>query len=483
MGVFQGRSFQIGSHARERGGADADCQPAGNAPPAHRSRGKYRLPAGGRWHESRRVRYEPITADFFTSNRDRLRALLKPGALVVLHANDILPTNADGTLPFRQNSDLYHLTGVDQEETVLVLLPGADDEKEREILFVRETNEHIAVWEGEKLTKERAREISGIPRVEWTSAFPGFLHRLAPQTERIYLTTNEHLRAAAVVETRNDRFIRECQKRYPLHRYERLAPLMHQLRMIKGEEEIRVLKHACDITGAGFRRVLGFIRPGVGEWEIEAEFIHEFVRRGSRGFAYQPIIGSGANACVLHYVDNHHRCRDGDLVLMDVAAEYAGWNADMTRTVPVSGCFTRRQREVYDAVLRVLRGANAILRPGNDPRTYQKQVMEMMERELVGLGLFSAKEAREQGPDKPLVKKYFMHGTSHHLGLDVHDVSPPGQVFAEGMVFTIEPGIYIREEGIGIRLENDVLIGPDGNTDLMAEIPIEADEIESLMRG
>jgi len=429
------------------------------------------------------VRYESISPDFFKTNRDNLRALLKPNALVLLHSNDILPTNADGTLPLRQNTDLYHLTGIDQEESILVLMPGAYDEKDREILFVRETDEQIAVWEGEKLTKENARAISGIQRIEWTSAFSGFFHRLAPQAERIYLTSNEHLRASAVVETRNDRFIKECQARYPLHRYERLAPLMHRLRMIKGAEEIRMLQKACDITEAGFRRTLGFIKPGVGEWEIEAELLHEFVRLGSRGFAYQPIIGSGANACVLHYIENHSRCKDGDMVLMDVAAEYACWNADLTRTVPINGQFTKRQRQVYDAVLRVLRGANELLRPGNHPLNYQKQVVEMMEGELVGLGLFTAKEAKEQGPDKALVKKYFMHGTSHHLGLDVHDVSPPGQTFEEGMVFTIEPGIYIREEGLGVRLENDVLIGKDSNIDLMASIPIEADEIESLMRG
>jgi Xaa-Pro aminopeptidase len=221
----------------------------------------------------------------------------------------------------------------------------------------------------------------------------------------------------------------------------------------------------------------------VGEWEIEAELLHEFIRRGSRGFAYAPIIGSGKNACVLHYVENDQICRDGDLVLLDVAAEYAGWNSDLTRTVPVNGRFTPRQREVYDAVLRVFRGANEILRPGVMPMDYQKQVMEIMERELIGLRLFSAKDAREQGPDKALVKKYFMHGTSHHLGLDVHDVCPPHQSFAEGMVLTIEPGIYIREEGIGIRTENDVIIGKDKNTDLMAGIPIEAEEIEDLMRA
>ncbi|MCU0780538.1 MAG: M24 family metallopeptidase, partial [Akkermansiaceae bacterium] len=295
--------------------------------------------------------------------------------------------------------------------------------------------------------------------------------------------TNEHLRAAAVVETANDRFIRECKSRYPLHRYERLAPLMHRLRMIKSPEEIAIIQHACDITEAGFRRVLGFIKPGVGEWEIEAELIHEFIRRKSRGFAYQPIIGSGKNACVLHYVENHSVCQDGEMVLLDVAAEYAGWASDLTRTVPVNGRFTPRQRQVYDAVLRVLRAANTILRPGIRILDYQNQVLEIMEAELIGLGLIDAAAAKDQGPDKPLVKKYFMHGTSHHMGLDVHDVSPPHQPVEEGMVFTIEPGIYIREESLGVRLENDYLIGATENIDLMASIPIEADEIEALMNA
>ncbi len=429
------------------------------------------------------MRYEPISAELFIRNRENLRGLLKPGSLVIVHSNDVYPTNADGTMAFKQNSDLMYLSGVDQEETVLVLMPDAVDPNDREILFVKETNEHIAVWEGEKLSKARAREVSGVERIEWTHAFENFLHRLMPQAEHVYLATNEHLRASVVVETRNARFIRDCQARYPLHRYERLAPLTHRLRMIKDKEEVRLIRKACEITEAGFRRLLGFIKPGIGEWEIEAELLHEFTRRGSRGFAYTPIIGSGKNACVLHYVENSSICRDGELLLMDVAAECRGWNSDLTRTVPVNGRFTKRQRAVYDAVLRVFRGANEVLRPGNNPLDYQKQTVELMEGELVGLGLFSAKEAKAQGPDKALVKKYFMHGTSHHLGLDVHDVCPPHQEFAQGMVFTIEPGIYIREEGLGIRLENDVLIGAKKNIDLMEKIPIEAEEIEQLMNG
>ncbi|MEM1082739.1 MAG: aminopeptidase P N-terminal domain-containing protein [Verrucomicrobiota bacterium] len=429
------------------------------------------------------MRYEPIDPQLFVRNRDRLKAMLKPNSIVIVHANDIYPTNADGVMPFKQNADLFYLTGVDQEETVLVMFPDAKDPKEREILFVRETSELIAIWEGEKLSKAEAGKHTGIGRVEWSSGFESWLHRLAPQAEHIYLATNEHLRASTVVETANDRFIKQCQARYPLHRYERLAPLMHQLRMIKDPEEIRFISKACEITEAGFRRVLGFIKPGVGEWEIEAEFMHEFLRRRSRGFAYTPIIGSGSNACVLHYIENKGVCEDGDLVLMDTAAEYGGWASDLTRTVPVNGRFSERQRAVYDAVLRVFRGANEILRPGNTPLEYQEQVVELMEAELVNLGLIDVKGVREQGPDKAMVKRYFMHGASHHMGLDVHDVAPPHEPFAEGMVFTIEPGIYIREEGLGVRIENDFLIGADSNIDLMANIPIEAEEIEELMNA
>ena len=410
-------------------------------------------------------------------------SLLMPNSIVIVHSNDVLPTNADGTMGFKQNNDLFYLTGADQEESILILMPDAIQERDREILFVRETSEHIAIWEGEKLSKEQAAEISGIKRVEWTSAFDAILQILMSQVEHVYLESNECPHASVVVETRNARFIKDCQALYPLHRYERVAPLTHRLRATKDPEEVRMIQKACDITEAGFRRLLGFIKPGVGEWEIEAELLHEFVRRGSRGFAYPPIIGSGKNACALHYLSNDKICLDGDMVLLDTAAEYAGWNSDLTRTLPVNGRFTKRQRAVYDSVLRVYRDANEILRPGNNPTDYQNGVLELMERELISLGLFTAKEAKQQGPDKALVKKYFMHGTSHHIGLDVHDVCPPHEPFAEGMVFTIEPGIYIREEGLGVRLENDVRIGKDGNVDLMESIPIEAGEIEELMNA
>lgn len=430
------------------------------------------------------MRYDRIEPELFEQNRERLRGLLEPGAMAILHANDIMPTNADGVMPFQQNSDLYYLTGVDQEETVLILFPDAVEERDREMLFVRETSELISIWEGDKLTKEQATEVSGVKRVEWTKDFEGHLHRLVPQAQCVYLPTNEHLRAATVVETRNARFIKEVRQRYPLHRYERLAPLMHRLRITKDDIEVAQLQKAIDITEAGFRRALQFIKPGVGEWEIEAEYLHEFVRNRSRGFAYPPIIGSGRNACVLHYVENNCVCEDGQMLLMDVGAEWANWNADMTRTVPVNGRFTERQRAVYDAVLRVFRGSCDILRPGRTPTEWRDQTIELMEAELIGLGLIDAQEAKNQDPvEKPLVKKYYMHGIGHHLGLDVHDVAPPHEPVAPGMVFTVEPGIYIREENLGVRIENDILIGKDANIDLFKDIPVEADEIEELMNA
>lgn len=431
--------------------------------------------------ELNHMRYESIDPQFFVRNREKLLKKLKPNSLVVIHAHDILPTNADGTLAFRQNNDLFYLTGIDQEETVIVLCPDAPMKEDREILFVKETSEHMAVWEGAKLTKEQATEVSGIKNVQWSDGFEAVLHRLAPQVDQIYLHSNEYPRADISVESRNRRFIRQCQERYPLHRYERVALLLQELRVFKDEEEIKFLQKAIDLTEAGYRRVLKFLKPGVGEWELEAEYLHEFVKNKSRGFSYAPIIGAGKNACVLHYVENKDICEDGQMVLMDVGAEYGNWNADMTRTVPVNGKFTPRQKDVYEAVLRVMWGANDLLRPGGNPIDYQKQVIELMETELIGLGLIDAEEAKKQDESKKLVKKYFMHGTSHHLGLDVHDVSPVNATFEVGMVFTIEPGIYIPEENLGVRIENDVIIGEKKNIDMFANFPTTVEEIEAAM--
>ncbi len=428
------------------------------------------------------MRHAAIDPELFIANRKNLKRLLLPNSVAVVNSNDVLPGNADGTLPLRQNSDLFYLTGVEQEESVLLLYPDAQDEKFREILFVRDANPLLETWEGHKLTKEEARKISGVLRVEWLSEFRSVYHRLMCECEHVYLNTNEHPRASVVVETRDARFAREAQRRYPLHDYHRLARLMRQLRAVKSDAEIALLRKACEITEAGFRRVCRFVKPGVLENEIEAEYAHEFIRRGAR-FAYEPIVASGKNSCVLHYVQNDQACRKGDLLLLDVAASNANYNADLTRTIPVSGRFTRRQRQVYGAVLRVLRGASAAVVPGKLTRNWQKEAEGMIEKELVDLGLLKMAQIKRQAPDQPVFRKYFMHGIGHTLGLDVHDVTLGADPIPEGAVLTVEPGIYIREEGFGIRLENNIVVRKGGNVDLMAKVPIEAGDVERLMRG
>ena len=428
------------------------------------------------------MRYESLSAEFFSGNRERVAAHLPEGAIAVLYSNDVMPTSADGVMPFVQDSDMIYLTGIDQEESILVLFPDALDPLHREILFVRRTDEHLAIWEGEKFTKPAASERSGVANVQWTESFESLMAQLVVQAESIFLNANEHARANCEVETRTMRLNKQFQQKYPLHPVGRLAPILHQLRVVKQEEEVAAIRRACDITEAGFRRVLQSIKPGVGEWQVEADFTHEFLRSGSRGHAYSPIVGGGKNACVLHYVSNHEVLQDGDLVLMDVGAEFSHWNADMTRTVPVNGKFSPRQAEVYNAVLGVMRYAASIVKPGLMPKEYTQLVLENMQQALIHIGLIDADEAAQQSEAKPLVRKYFMHGVSHHLGLDVHDVAPTGIPFAKGHVITIEPGIYIREENIGIRIENNYRITADGVEDLMGNIPIEVEEIESCMR-
>lgn len=431
------------------------------------------------------MRYEKINRQLFIENRKRLVKELKPGSVAVFNSNDIMPTNADGTMKFRQNSDLFYLTGVDQEESILVICPDYPEKKMREVLFLRETNETIATWEGYKLTKPEARELTGIETVMWTSEFHRVFNTMMVMggVEFVYLNTNEHYRAEVTVETRDIRFIKWCREKYPLHKYERVAPVMAKLRAIKSKYEIDLMQKACNITANAFQRVLRFVKPGVKEYEIEAEFMHEFLRNGSRGFAYEPIIASGADSCVLHYIQNNKVCKSGDVLLLDVGAEYANYNADMTRTIPVNGQFTKRQKEVYNAVLRVKREAYQLLKPGMVYYDYHKEVQKIMERELLKLKLIDKTDIKNQTPEKPAFIKYFMHGTGHHLGLDVHDT---GNMFAkmkEGMVWTVEPGIYIMEEGLGIRLENNVVITKNGLHDLMKHIPIEAEEIEDLMHS
>lgn len=421
-----------------------------------------------------------IPVDLFRGNRERLRKKLLRNSLVLVQANDVLPTNADGTLRLHPNSDLFYLTGIEQEETILLMAPDAFDEKQRQILFLREPVPDLRIWEGEKVSKEEATRRSGIQTVKWLSEFPTVFHQLMCEAEHVYLNSNEHKRAVIEVETRDARFVAACQKRYPLHQYHRLARLMHELRVVKSEPEIALLQQACRISRKAFLRVLRFVKPGVNEAEVEAEYAHEYIRNRCR-FAFSPIIAAGANACALHYLKNDQTCRKGDLLLMDVAAAYRNYSADLTRTIPVGGRFTRRQRQVYQAVLRVLRAVSRAAVPGILHRDWQKAAEAHMQEELLRLGLLKPSDVRKQNPDKPALKKYFMHGVGHPLGLDVHDVGFLHEPFQPGWVLTVEPGIYIPEESMGVRLENMILITKDGNVDLSADVPLEADEIEDRM--
>ncbi|MEJ2727707.1 MAG: aminopeptidase P N-terminal domain-containing protein [Deltaproteobacteria bacterium] len=427
------------------------------------------------------MKYPKIDSRLFVKNRQRFSKQLKPSSVAILNANDFMPTSADGTHPFIQQTDLFYLSGIDQEETVLVICPDAFEKKQKEILFIKETNEQIATWEGQKLSRAEAQDISGIQTVHWTSELDGILRPLIIQAQNIYLNANEHLRAAVTVETRDMRFLAWCQKAFPLHHYERLAPIMHDLRAVKSPLEIELIKEACSITAKAFRRLLGFIRPGVWEYEIEAEIVHEFMRNRSRGSAFETIVASGADTCTLHYVKNDKQCQKGDLVLIDFGAEFANYAADVTRTVPVNGKFSKRQKEVYNAVLKVQKAAIRMLKPGNSLEACQEAVVKLMEAELIRLGVLKKADIKKQPEDSPLYKKFFPHGTSHHMGLDVHDYGDKYRKFEPGMVLTCEPGIYIRDESIGVRIESDILITQKGPVDLTEAIPREVEEIEELM--
>lgn len=429
------------------------------------------------------MRYAPIDPALFVENRRRLAGRLAPNSIAVFNSNDVMPRSADGVHPFVQQTDLFYLCGIDQEETLLLLYPDAREERHREILFLRETSPEIELWQGRRLSREEARTRSGIANVCWTTEFDAVFRPLALEAERVYLNANEHPRAASAVETRDARFARWFREAFPLHRIERLAPHMRALRAVKSPIEVALIREAAAITAAAFRRLLGFVRPGVWEFEVEAEIVHEFLRRRSRGPAFQIIAASGPGACTLHYVSNDRRCQDGELLLLDFGAEYANYNADVSRTLPVSGRFSPRQRQVYEAVLRVQKEAIALLQPGNTLEAYQAEVGRRMESELVGLGLLDAAALDAPSPDKPPYRTFCPHGISHHLGLDVHDVGDRHRPFEPGMVLTCEPGIYIPAEGIGVRIENDILITAEGPVDLTAEIPREADEIESAMSG
>ena len=428
------------------------------------------------------MKYERINAQLYVKNRQKFVAQMAPKSMAIFNSNDIYPISADSTMPFQQHRDILYLSGVDQEESILILFPDAFNEEHREMLFLRETNEHIAIWEGEKLTKDSAFATSGISNVYWLDQLDTVLKIITAQAESIYINTNEHTRANTLVETREDRFIKRLKNDYPGHTFRKSAPILHRLRSVKEEIEINLMQTACNITEKGMQRILGFIKPGVMEYEIEAELMHEFLRNRSKGFAYTPIIASGKNACVLHYIENNQECKAGDVILMDFAAEYANYASDLTRCVPVNGRFTDRQRAVYNAVLHVKKEAEKLLVPGTFLADYHVEVGKIMEGQLLNLGLIDQHDIQKQDPKWPAYKKYFMHGTSHYIGLDTHDVGLWTEPIKAGMVFTCEPGIYIPAEGLGIRLEDDLVVRENYSPfNLMATIPIEAEEIEDLM--
>ncbi|EKF56708.1 peptidase M24 [Galbibacter marinus] len=428
------------------------------------------------------MKYDLIDSNLFIKNRQKFMARMKPKSIAVFNSNDVYPIGADSTMPFQQARDLFYLSGVDQEESILVLFPDAYEKKHREVLFVRETNPHIAVWEGEKLSKERALEVSGIGTTYWLQDFDRIFYELMTEVDTVYFNTNEHYRQSVETQTREDRFILSCKAKFPAHKWEKSNPILQDLRGTKEQQEIDLIQQACKITEKGFKRILGFVKPGVWEYEIEAEFMHEFLRNRSRGFAYTPIVASGNNANVLHYVVNNQQCKEGDLLLLDVGAEYANYASDMTRTIPVSGRFTARQKEVYSAVLNVKKLATKMLVPGTMWKEYHEEVGRLMTSELIGLGLLDKADVQNEDPSWPAYKKYFMHGTSHHMGLDTHDYGPLKKPMQANMVFTVEPGIYIPEEGFGIRLEDDMVIQENGEPfNLMAGIPLEIEEIEDWM--
>lgn len=430
------------------------------------------------------MRYNPIPASVYKNNRAQFSKALEPNSLAIFNSNDIYPISADSTLPFEQHRDIFYLSGIDQEESILVIFPDALEKKHQEILFVRETNEHIAVWEGAKLTKQQASSLSGIQTVYWLSDFKRIFQELTAQCDCFFFNTNEHYRQAVETQTREDRFIRWCKNTYPAHKVGKSNPILQRLRSVKSPEEIAQIQQACDITEKGFRRVLDFIEPGVWEYEIEAELAHEFIRNRSKGFAYTPIIAAGKNNNVLHYTENNRQCHKGDLLLMDVAAEYGNYSSDLTRTVPISGRFSVRQKEVYAAVLRVKKEATKLLVPGTIWKEFHVEVGKLMTSELLTLGLLDKADLQNQNKERPAYKKYFMHGTAHHMGLDTHDYGLLHLPMEANMVFTVEPGIYIPEEGFGIRLEDDVIVQSEGiPLNMMESIPVEIEEIETLMNA
>ena len=430
------------------------------------------------------MRYKSISSHIYKKNRGKFMSRMKKNSFAVFNSNDIYPIGADSTFPFEQHRDIFYLTGIDQEETILLLSPQDKEIKNREILFVKETDKNIQIWEGPKLSKEDARSISGIEKILWLNEFEPTLKEITSQKNGIYLNKNEHYRNNSETQTREDRFISKFKKEYPTHSVYRSNPILQHIRSIKEPLEINQIKKACDITEMGFRRILKFIKPGVWEYEIEAELLHEFISNRSKGFAYSPIIASGKNANILHYIKNNSQCKSGELILIDAAAEYGNYCSDLTRTIPVSGRYSVRQKAIYNAVLNVKREATTLLTPGNLWKEYHEEVGKIMTAELLKLGLLDKNDVRKQDPKNPAYKKYFMHGTSHHIGLDTHDYGLLNEPFEPNMVFTVEPGIYLPDEGFGIRIEDVVMVQESGDPiNLMKNIPIEIDEIESIMNS
>ena len=428
------------------------------------------------------MRYEGLPNTVFIQNRNNFASKTKENTITVLTSNDIKHTNADDVMGFAQNNDLFYLSGIDQEETILVLYPDAYKSENREILFIKETNEHIKIWDGEKLTKEEARKISGIQRIEWVHDFEKTLQLMAFEADGFYLGHNEHIKRITYnKQTQQDRMINWCKEKYPLHQYHRAAKITRALRPIKSNEEVAQIQKAADISIEGFHKVLKTVKPNSKEYELEAELTYALFKNGGTRHAFKPIVASGKNACALHYKTNDNTCRDGDMILLDFGVCYGNYNSDTTRCIPANGKFSDRQKEVYSAVLYCLKEGSKLLKPGVIPADYEKQMASLVEEQLIKIGILDASEVAAQNQDKPLYKKYFMHGTAHHLGLDVHDVGLYSRALEPGMVLTCEPGIYIPEEEIGCRLENDYLITETGNINLTQAMPIEIEEIEKLM--
>ena len=429
------------------------------------------------------MRYKNINADLFIRNRKKLVNNLKPNSVVIVLSNDESQRNGDQFHPYRQSSDMFYLTGLDQEKCILCLCPDHPTESLREIVFTVQTNDSMVTWYGHKYSLEQAKEVSGATTVKWLDSFDDTVKDLILRSENIYLNTYENARFSCDVASRELRYAKGLKKEFPLHNYERLNPLLTEFRLCKEPEEIEMMQQACDITEKAFRRVLKTTRPGIMEYEVEAEITHEFISNGAGGHAYYPIVASGVNACVLHYIKNDQRLKNGDLILLDFGAEYGNYAADLTRTIPINGKFNKRQKDCYNAVLRVMRKATQLIVPGTTIEQINKDVTKLMEAEMIGLGLFTAKDVKEQNPDSPMYFKYYMHGNSHFLGLDVHDVGTRQVVLKPGMVLSCEPGLYIKEEEIGIRIENDILVSENGPIDLLKNVPIEVEEIEALMKG